>query len=153
PTATPAAPPIAFPPLAAPAAQPAAQPAVPMSAPSGVPIGTLLGVGARMLAAADPTQGERSQHFLLLHEIVAEARSIGRMFVDPRYKMSWWGRLAPLFLVLAFLPPSLWLPWPNLGSEAPPAQPSAQGQPAVSSPSHNSSLARSVVNKFVDLLI
>jgi hypothetical protein len=146
PPLTPPAPPVPpaapAPPVAAPAAAPAALP--------GVPVATLLGAGARMLAAADPTLAERGHHFFLLHEIVAEARAIVRMFVDPRYKLSWWGRLAPLVLVLAFLTSSLWMPWPAVAAEP---VPTAPGQPAQVQPAQGPSTLRSVANKVLDLVI
>jgi hypothetical protein len=38
----------------------------------------------------------------LLWELVAEARVIARMYVDPRYRMTWVGRIVPPVLLAAF---------------------------------------------------
>lgn len=46
----------------------------------------------------------------LLFELWAEARAIIRMYVDPRYQLSWSGRLIPLFLVAVILTSSFWIP-------------------------------------------
>ncbi len=53
----------------------------------------------------------------LLWETVAEGRAIVRMFFDPRYRLSWTGRVVPLFL-LAMIATSHW--WGCvLGTELP----------------------------------
>jgi hypothetical protein len=44
----------------------------------------------------------------LLFETVAEARAIFRMFVDPRYRLSWTGRLLPVALVVLFATSGWW---------------------------------------------
>ncbi|MGL4555095.1 MAG: hypothetical protein ACRC33_28350 [Gemmataceae bacterium] len=59
-----------------------------------------------ILTKGDPN---RSRDPFSLSETVAELRAMQRMFVDPRYSMSWLGRAAPL-LLLAFLFPSVWMP-------------------------------------------
>ena len=43
-------------------------------------------------------------------DIVAELRSSYLMFVDPRYNLTWLGRLAPLVLLLMFFFPYFWMP-------------------------------------------
>jgi hypothetical protein len=53
----------------------------------------------------------RARRPWLLWEIVAEFRVILRMFVDPRYSMSWWARMVPLVLVVAILTSGIWGPW------------------------------------------
>ncbi len=45
----------------------------------------------------------------LLTDILAEARAIQFMFFDPRYRMSWGGRLFPILLLAAFVLTG-WLP-------------------------------------------
>ncbi len=49
---------------------------------------------------------EGSRPGWLLWEVLAEARVIGRMYVDPRYRMTWVGRIVPIVLLLAFFWPS-----------------------------------------------
>jgi hypothetical protein len=58
----------------------------------------------RVAAAARPTPQP-----WFLFDLYAEGRSILRMFVDPRYRMSWSGRLLPLLLLLAVLTSGWWL--------------------------------------------
>jgi hypothetical protein len=50
----------------------------------------------------------------LLTEMLSEARAIQFMFFDPRYRMSWGGRLLPLVLLAAFLTIDFWLPFVKL---------------------------------------
>ncbi len=45
-----------------------------------------------------------------LADALAEARAAYRMFVDPRYAMSWWGRFGIPALVALFVLPSWWMP-------------------------------------------
>lgn len=51
-------------------------------------------------------------------EMLAEVRALLRMIVDPRYKMSWVGRVLPLVLLIAFLFPDyvISIGLPGLGS-------------------------------------
>ncbi len=46
----------------------------------------------------------------LLWDILAEARAMLHMYVDPRYRMTWWGRLVPLALLAAILTSWVWFP-------------------------------------------
>jgi hypothetical protein len=46
----------------------------------------------------------------LLSELLAEARAIFRMFVDPRYRLSWFGRVVPLVLAVAIVTSWWWVP-------------------------------------------
>jgi hypothetical protein len=41
---------------------------------------------------------------------MAEGRAIVRMYVDPRYRLSWSGRFVPLILAVAFLTSCWWVP-------------------------------------------
>src|SRR5262249_7556096 len=50
----------------------------------------------------------------LLHDLYLELRAIWRMFVDPRYRLSWMGRFVPLVLFLAVLSSWYWLPFAGL---------------------------------------
>jgi hypothetical protein len=59
-------------------------------------------------AVATATHGKRPW---LVWEIIAEFRVILRMFVDPRYSMTWIARLVPLALALLILTSGLWGPW------------------------------------------
>lgn len=43
-------------------------------------------------------------------ETLAEMRAMQRMFVDPRYSLSWIGRIVPLTLAILFVVPSYWVP-------------------------------------------
>jgi hypothetical protein len=47
----------------------------------------------------------------LLLDLYSELRAIWRMFVDPRYRLSWMGRVVPLTLFLAILGSWYWLPF------------------------------------------
>ncbi len=42
--------------------------------------------------------------------MIAEARAAVRMYVDPRYNISWLARLMPLALLLAFFTSQIWIP-------------------------------------------
>jgi hypothetical protein len=91
----------------APAAVPVARPAAPSTAE------LLLGAGKRLLGAAAsavkqvPGDVKRAA---LFWEALAEARAILRMYLDPRYRLSWLGRLVPPLLVLLIVSSRWWLP-------------------------------------------
>ena len=55
----------------------------------------------------------------LLFDMVADARAIFRMFVDPRYHLSWRGRLLPLVLTAVILTSSYWIPGTGLAIVGP----------------------------------
>jgi hypothetical protein len=59
----------------------------------------------------EPARGPR--HWLLF-EAVTDARVILRMFVDPRYRMTWPGRVLPLVLLAMFVTSKIWLPLTSL---------------------------------------
>ena len=46
----------------------------------------------------------------LLFEIWAEARAIVRMYLDPRYRISWFGRMGPLVILVLILTTGWWFP-------------------------------------------
>jgi hypothetical protein len=80
--------------------------------------GLLHEVGKRMFGSAEsdpltpnpsPPRGEgrKAGRRWLLWETIAEARAIVRMIVDPRYRLSWSGRVVPLVL-LALIATSWW---------------------------------------------
>jgi hypothetical protein len=50
----------------------------------------------------------------LITETLTEARVILRMYLDPRYRLSWTGRVVPLVLLALFFTTGFWLPlfWP-----------------------------------------
>jgi hypothetical protein len=62
----------------------------------------LLGLGTPPPRTLSP-RPEGTRNGWLLFELWAEARAIVRMFVDPRYRMSWVGRFLPLGLMVAFV--------------------------------------------------
>lgn len=77
------------------------------------PTAGLLEIGKRLVGAAvagprliSPRPAGKKPGWLLT-ELVAEARVIGRMYVDPRYQMTWVGRLLPVALLIGFL----WADW------------------------------------------
>jgi hypothetical protein len=47
-------------------------------------------------------------------DLYVELRAIWRMFVDPRYRLSWMGRVIPLALFLGILSSWYWLPFAGL---------------------------------------
>jgi hypothetical protein len=55
-----------------------------------------------------------AQRSWLLWETIAEARVIIRMYVDPRYTLSWLGRTVPLVLLPAFLLTYYWVPFASI---------------------------------------
>ncbi|MFL5241423.1 MAG: hypothetical protein ACJ8FY_04890 [Gemmataceae bacterium] len=55
----------------------------------------------------------------LLVDMVADARAIFRMFVDPRYHLSWRGRLLPFALTAVILTSSFWIPGTGLAIVGP----------------------------------
>ena len=69
-------------------------------------------------AAPGPAPPSRSpipaQCAWLVWETIAEARAIIRMYVDPRYRLSWLGRTLPLGLTAAFFSTQLWVPFSSL---------------------------------------
>jgi hypothetical protein len=53
-------------------------------------------------------------HVWLLGEGLAEARAIFRMYVDPRYRLSWLARILPAVLALSILLSGFWNPLAHL---------------------------------------
>jgi hypothetical protein len=90
---------------------PAAVPVAPPPAASTA--GMLLDAGKRLLGAAAtavkqaPAEIKRTA---LFWEAVAEARAIVRVYLDPRYRLSWLGRLVPPGLVLLIVTSGWWVP-------------------------------------------
>jgi hypothetical protein len=86
----------------------------------------LLDAGKRLLPAfmkpsAASTSGQPSANasptgnrWWLVWDIIAEARVIVRMYLDPRYSLSWMGRTLPLILLAAFLTAQWWVPFNSL---------------------------------------
>jgi hypothetical protein len=81
-----------------------------------LPAGVFLDVGRRILtttagvarSAASPEQAESAlssgvRRTILFFDMLTEARAIWCMFTDPRYKMSWAGRLVPMALAVFLL--------------------------------------------------
>jgi len=74
------------------------------------PSAGLAAIGKRLLGMAVPPPPRTlspcpagSRPGWLLWEMLAEARVILRMYTDPRYRMTWVGRVVPLILLVAFL--------------------------------------------------
>ncbi len=93
-------------------------PAGAIQAPLASPAAVLVDVGQRLLAAAPQAVPARPpgppQQTWLLAELLAEARAIVRMYVDPRYSMPWLGRLLPLALLAAFITSYYWAPFTSV---------------------------------------
>ena len=69
-------------------------------------LGTTLGYLPTFLSGG-PTNPNRPAWWM---DTLAEMRAMQRMFVDPRYNLSWVGRLVPLVLVVLFVFPYYWVP-------------------------------------------
>jgi hypothetical protein len=98
---------------AAPVAPPTASP------PHQAPTDKLWDLGVRALTApgevaralSQPPGDPRSRQGWLFFESVTEVRAIFRMFTDPRYRLSWSGRIAPLALAVLMLFSWWWVPF------------------------------------------
>jgi hypothetical protein len=97
---------------------PAAEPASPVLAKAAA----LLGAGKQLIpslvrqdaapAASSPRQAHpASTRMWLVWELLAEARTILRMYVDPRWSLSWMGRIVPPVLLAAFVLVYYWVPF------------------------------------------
>jgi hypothetical protein len=62
-------------------------------------------------SAPPPHSQPQSRRMWLLWEAIAEARVIVRMYVDPRWSLSWMGRTVPPVLLVAFLLVYYWVPF------------------------------------------
>jgi hypothetical protein len=89
-------------------APPAPAPANPLTGAATV---LQLGKGLFQTAPAGVPPRGAGSWFGLLRETVVEARAILRMFVDPRYSMSWGGRFLPIGLLAAFAFSYYWVPF------------------------------------------
>jgi hypothetical protein len=58
-----------------------------------------------------------------LNELVAKIRAVTRMYVDPRYRMSWVGRILPPTLLAAFVLSKWWIPFAAIVDRIPLAGP------------------------------
>jgi hypothetical protein len=93
-------------PLAAPMARPAPEPPTALPAPEPLrerPASSAIAAATGLLRAG----GRRPW---LLFELIADARVLVRMYVDPRYRMTWVGRLVPLGVVVLIALSWYWLP-------------------------------------------
>jgi hypothetical protein len=61
--------------------------------------------------APQPHPHTHTHRMWLVWETLAEARAIMRMYVDPRYSLSWTGRMLPPALLAAFVFIHYWLPF------------------------------------------
>jgi hypothetical protein len=55
----------------------------------------------------------------LLHDLYADVRAIVRLYLDPRFRLTWQARLAPLILLPAIILSWYWLPGTGLLSALP----------------------------------
>jgi hypothetical protein len=108
-----------------PVAQIAAVPAPPARPGMMLPTGVILDIGKRMLTTtgsmANTRSASASEHqesalssgvrrTILFFDMLTEARAIWCMYTDPRYKMSWAGRLVPLMLAVFLLTSAFLVP-------------------------------------------
>jgi hypothetical protein len=83
----------------------------------------MLDLGKRLLGATPPTASPatasvpgfaspayRASLLWFLWDTWAEARAIVRMFLDPRYQLSWSARVLPLLILAAILTSGIWVP-------------------------------------------
>jgi hypothetical protein len=59
---------------------------------------------------SDPNSSSEWARPHWMFDMIAEARAAVRMYVDPRYNISWLARLMPLALLLAFFTSQIWIP-------------------------------------------
>ena len=92
--------------------------AAPPSAPPPPPLPTSIQTAVPAIPAKPPPTAFRtapaapqSRRRWLLWEIIAEFRVIVRMYSDPRYAMTWTGRLVPLALAFLIITSGYWGPW------------------------------------------
>jgi hypothetical protein len=114
-----------------PVAQIAPVPAPPTQGTVTIPSGVLLNVGKQLLnttagiakAATTTTSGPHEQESAAMHGIrrtfwffdtLTELRAMWCMFTDPRYSMSWAGRLVPIGLLVFLLTSSFLVPGAQL---------------------------------------
>lgn len=90
---------------------PAAVPAQPEGKSLLASATALIETGAKMIPGLSLLTGEpRPNKQSAWMELVAELRAMQRMFVDPRYSMSWIGRFGPPVLLGAFVFTWVWVP-------------------------------------------
>ena len=94
-------------------AQPPAPPA--SSGPSVFgQVGTLIEASRHLLPNLPPGIAPPPMRRWLLWEIIAELRAMVYMYVDPRYRLSWYGYVLPPVLFLAYLSSYYWVPFTGL---------------------------------------
>jgi hypothetical protein len=74
----------------------------------------------RIFTQSDTLHGEGSYSTGdrgLVLDMVADARCMVRMYVDPRYNLGWFARLVPLAFLLAILTSLIWIPGIHLMPE------------------------------------
>jgi hypothetical protein len=69
---------------------------------------------AQPIVSPAPNASTAAQRMWLVWDTLAEARAILRMYVDPRYSLSWMGRTVPLILLAAFLTTQIWVPFSSV---------------------------------------
>jgi hypothetical protein len=124
PPPTPPPPPVA---MVAPVAKIVPPPAPIMTAPAEAASSLLFHVGKQMLTTApiasvvQPTHPTQETTFTasmrwtwVFFDAYAEIRACLRMFVDPRYQMSWTSRLVPLVLAALLFTSAYWAPGTSL---------------------------------------
>jgi hypothetical protein len=77
----------------------------------------LIEVGRHLLPDLPPGFAPPANRRWLLWEMIAELRAMVYMYVDPRYRMPWYGYVLPPVLFVAYLLSGYWLPFASLLNE------------------------------------
>jgi hypothetical protein len=89
----------------------------PDALPHATPASHITEIGRKVLAgvdAAKPKVVSAGRWGWLFWDAVAEARVFLRMYVDPRYSLSWLGRIGPPVLLVAFFLTYYWVPFTSV---------------------------------------
>jgi hypothetical protein len=65
-------------------------------------------------ATGEPAADDRRGHRWLLYDLYAEGRTIVRMYLDRRYRMTWPARFVPLALLILIFTSWIWLPFTSI---------------------------------------
>lgn len=92
--------------------QPAPQPPQPSAASAMLgQARALIDVGRHLMPALPPGQGPVKPRGWLIWEMIAELRAMVYMYLDPRYRVSWYAYVVPPALFVAFLFTKFWFPF------------------------------------------
>jgi hypothetical protein len=79
--------------------------------------------GGKSGSGTTPAVGGAVRQAGWLSEVIAKIRAVSRMYVDPRYRMSWVGRIVPPTLLAAFVLSKWWIPFAAIVDRIPVAGP------------------------------